>query len=143
MESSETENICSNCRKEMCQDILYVCSSGHIICRTCNLKLARCLLCLKSILDSPQFYCKYRKAGCNYKASLSYTRCHENDCDFQEIICPFAANNCHFMGLSQQLIIHLVDYHKDDIVVDEIVTGDVPTRDQNLIVIAYGEVTSN
>lgn len=131
---------CTNCRREISVDMLYVCASGHDICSSCTFKLTRCILCLKKISDNPHLLCTYHNNGCNYKAPLCDVKYHETDCDYKEYACPLKDNGCEEEEIAESMSLHLMEHHMDKIVIDHCVTGDLPRKDKYWIIIAFGKV---
>lgn len=136
--------MCSNCRKNTSVDLIYVCTSGHDICAFCNMRLKRCLLCMKQILDLPLYYCKYQKYGCGSKAIYDEIRFHETDCDYKELFCPFQnlGGRCNWYECEISLRQHLEDIHGREVIHGNYLEGDFPQSDKVWVFIAHEKVRS-
>ncbi|KAJ8957860.1 hypothetical protein NQ318_001856 [Aromia moschata] len=74
---------------------VYVCPTGHSLCRSCKPKLMKCPLCEVKIGDSRNFTleaigetavvaCRHARRGCSFSGSLEEAVGHEGECSWEE-----------------------------------------------------------
>ena len=76
------------------------CEAGHIVCKTCRLKIEKCPICRRefgdntSTLASTQIAlmdhkCKYAVFGCKVRLNLDKIVEHEKKCSDRTVMCPY------------------------------------------------------
>lgn len=76
------------------------------------------------------------------KAVLDVIRDHETDCDFKEFLCPCQGKEvqCNWYEGERSLVQHLLGFHRENVVLKDVLEGELPKKDQSWIVIAYDKV---
>ena len=80
----------------------------------------------KVLFAYPITSCKFRKNDCTVVQDLKNIEYHEEDCEFRDILCPFAtcANEIRFNGLKEELAsVHELDWDTPDC--DMIIDGNI------------------
>lgn len=110
--------------------MLLQCRNGHIACSACREKIPvakGCPSCsrpvgvirnvaIEKIIASLMIDCKYASHGCTVKlpySEQSSAEQHENECEYQPILCPFQSgpSKCTHMSSKTSVLEHLVQIH--------------------------------
>jgi len=103
---------------------IYSCRKGHIICKECEPKVAKCPTCrdihtdcrsliaeklLEATLKDTPVACKYRGSGCQFEDLVVNLVEHESSCMFRSVRCPASHRGaCNWLGPLNKLIQHVI-----------------------------------
>ncbi|CAG9819329.1 unnamed protein product [Phaedon cochleariae] len=107
---------------------IFMCSSGHVVCDTCNGKLVVCPTCqivmndnrnfaLEKFTEHISYPCKYLDEGCSTIGQLSDIRSHEAICSIgatEDTLCHISyLEPCEWRGPSSEQITHIHSKHSN------------------------------
>lgn len=107
---------------------IYMCDSGHSICKVCKDKLTNCPTCTQQLRDSRNYTlekisehvlypCKFKQDGCNFMANFQDLSIHEHSCtafkaNSGNFWCMFnSMNSCPWVGDINKFSQHLKVSH--------------------------------
>lgn len=126
---------CANCQKTL-KDEIHHCLFGHMTCYNC--KGAMCVVCSVQMNSDMKRKCKNFSVGCNEIPPLSELRNHEDNCIFNNRICPF--EGCSFSNVFNEMKIHLEKSHPDDAFADNQILKRCNTADDSFALLCYSTI---
>lgn len=118
---------CPGCTVRL-QPPIYLCETGHSICRICHFTLNVCPICEKKMSDIRshtlerlsnkfQFPCKNLRNGCNVRLPMELMKWHEEKCIFKKTSCFMGKvwHDCSWVGREDEWLSHCKEKHSQKI----------------------------
>lgn len=121
---------CPICLEYMVPPIMQ-CNVGHSFCQSCKNQLTDCPTCKGPINDTRNYLleditavieypCKYTKYGCQFLGNAENIKNHQSTCECGPYKC--FVENCFWEGKQTEVINHLNEAHKENILEADMVT---------------------
>ncbi|XP_050217505.1 putative E3 ubiquitin-protein ligase SINA-like 6 [Mercurialis annua] len=102
------------------------CENGHTTCSSCSNRLEKCPYCelpigvmrnfaFEKLIESVEFYCRYKDNGCTEIISHDNKIHHEIICSFVDCSCPIS--NCDVIGSSDSIYDHCKMVHNNSVTI--------------------------
>lgn len=118
---------CPGCTVRL-QPPIWICETGHSICRICHFTLNACPICEKKMTDIRshtlerlsnkfQFPCKNLRNGCNVRLPMELMKWHEEKCIFKKTSCFMGKvwHDCTWVGREDEWLSHCKEKHNQKI----------------------------
>jgi Seven in absentia protein family len=118
---------CPGCTIRL-QSPIYLCASGHSLCRLCHISLTACPICSKEMTDMRsytlerlsqkfQFPCKNLRNGCNVRLPMELMKWHEEKCIYKKTSCFMGKvwHDCVWIGKENEWLQHCKEKHSHKI----------------------------
>uniref|UniRef100_A0AAR5NYS1 SIAH-type domain-containing protein n=1 Tax=Dendroctonus ponderosae TaxID=77166 RepID=A0AAR5NYS1_DENPD len=124
---------CLSCHVEVDKSTRSVCLFGHISCLNC--KRDMCVACVKNLDGTSTIACKNASKGCEKLLHQEDVGHHRDNCEFNEIACPF--DRCKLKRIHPALIEHLKLNHGNEIVLSTALSRTLAQSDETIVILCY------